>query len=93
MACNTSSKLLLPERTDSPLQAPTVDCKQPATPPIAMPPCAACWVTPVNGVAQLSQQAASWIVELLGTVDKERALRAEEHRCLDEHEARGIIKQ
>lgn len=46
-----------------------------------------------DGVAMLSQQASTWLVDVLGLLDKERALRAEEHRCLDEHEKRGVIKQ
>ncbi len=68
-------------------------CQQPATPPIPDAPCSDCWVGLVDGVVQLSQSAATWVVEVLGTLDKERELRAEEHRCLDEHERRGIIKQ
>lgn len=47
----------------------------------------------VDDVAMLSRQAATWIVDVLGLLDKERTLRAEEHRCLDEHEAKGAIKQ
>lgn len=70
--------------------APVVDCKQPATPPIAKPPREDAWV---DKAARLSKEAADWISELLGTVRKERELRAIEHACLDQHAARGDIRQ
>jgi len=41
----------------------------------------------------LSRAASEWIVSVLGLLDKERALRGEEHRCLDDHEKKEIIRQ
>jgi hypothetical protein len=35
----------------------------------------------------------AWIAETLGVLRKERELRKIEHACLDEHEARGTIRQ
>ena len=67
-----------------------VRCKQPATAPVPAPPAADGWV---DSFGRLSQEAATWIADLLGVVEKERALRAHEHRCLDEHEKRGLISQ
>ena len=70
--------------------APVVDCQQPATPAIARAPRSGDWV---DVAGRLSERAATWIAELLGTVDKERELRSIEHACLDEHERRGDIRQ
>lgn len=47
----------------------------------------------MDSFGRLSQEAATWIAGLLGAVEKERALRAREHQCLDEHEKRGLISQ
>lgn len=54
------------------------------------PPAADGWV---DSFGRLSREAATWIADLLGVVEKERALRAREHQCLDEHEKRGLISQ
>ena len=77
---------------------PVVDCKQPATSPISAAPAADQWVDATPGVmgagmARLSEKAAVWIIELLGTVKKERDYRKIEHECLDEHEKKGLIRQ
>ena len=45
------------------------------------------------GAARLSAAAATWIIEVLGVVDKQRAVRAEEHRCLDVLQEKGLIRQ
>jgi len=47
----------------------------------------------VDSFGRLSQEAATWIADLLGVVEKERSARSHEHRCLDEHEKRGLISQ
>lgn len=78
---------------------PEVRCKQPATPPISKAPAADRWIE-VKGAsaagdayARLSEEAANWITELLGTLTKERKLRKVEHECLDTAEKRGLIQQ
>lgn len=45
------------------------------------------------GAARLSAAAATWIIEVLGVVDKQRAVRVEEHRCLDVLQEKGLIRQ
>jgi hypothetical protein len=70
--------------------APEIHCKQPATPPISKAPREEDWV---DQFGQLSEVAANWISELLGTVNQERKFRDIEHRCLDDHEKRGDIRQ
>jgi hypothetical protein len=76
-----------------------VRCKQPATPPIGAAPRAQDWVEckPQPGqklpACTLSETAANWIAELLGTLTKERSLRKVEHACLDDAEKRGLIQQ
>ncbi len=70
--------------------APEVDCQQPATPVIQPAPREGEWV---DKAARLSKEAATWIAELLGIIDKERELRAVEHACLDTHERKGFIRQ
>lgn len=56
------------------------------------------WIPPKpgeasGGVARLSERAVAWIVETLGVVDKLRGVRAEEHKCLDTLQEKGLIRQ
>lgn len=46
-----------------------------------------------QGAARLSRKAALWIADVLGVTEKLRGLRAVEHKCLDDLEARGLITQ
>jgi hypothetical protein len=86
-------------RPSIPQTAPEVRCKQPATPPISAAPAADAWVawfpgsTTAQAAAVLSEQAVTWIAEVLGTIKKERQLRGIEHDCLDGLEKKGLIRQ
>jgi hypothetical protein len=79
---------------------PEVRCKQEGAQIVPGAPRAGEWVawippstgSPV-GVALLSERAATWIAEILGLLKTERDLRQIEHKCLDEHEAKGLIRQ
>ena len=46
-----------------------------------------------QGAAVLSEHAATWIVDVLGTIEKLRGVRAAEHKCLDNLEKKGLITQ
>lgn len=46
-----------------------------------------------QGIARLSDDAAKWVADVLGIVDKEREYRAIEHGCLDAAEKKGYITQ
>jgi hypothetical protein len=76
-----------------PPTAPEVRCQQPVTAPLPKAPRGDQWIETRDAKARLSERAAAWIAELLATVRKERELRRIEHACLDEHEARGAIRQ
>ena len=45
------------------------------------------------GEARLSERAVNWIIEVLGVVRVSEGYRRVEHNCLDESEARGLIRQ
>lgn len=45
------------------------------------------------GEARLSKRAVDFVLELLHVVRVKDGLRKTEHDCLDEHEARGLIRQ
>jgi len=75
----------------TPLDPPRVSCKKETTGDTPKPPCKDCWIDVQLGT--LSRAASEWIVSVLGLLDKERALRGEEHRCLDDHEKKEIIRQ
>ena len=55
------------------------------------------WIPPSTGspvgAALLSEKAATWIAEVLAGRREERELRRIEHKCLDDHEAKGLIRQ
>jgi hypothetical protein len=70
-----------------------VSCQQPATQRVPDAPRADRWITLQQNVARLSDEAAKWIADVLGIVDKEREYRAIEHGCLDEAAKKGYITQ
>lgn len=74
-------------------EPPQVRCQKQQGPLLTAQPAADEWVAVKDGMATLSEQAALWIVDVLGVLQTERGLRAEEHRCLDDHEKRGLIRQ
>lgn len=80
--------------------SPEVRCKQPPTAPVPAAPRKDKWIEwrpPLpgekQGVARLSEAAARWIVDVLGIAEKEKGLRAVEHKCLDDLEKQGLITQ
>jgi hypothetical protein len=87
-ACNSVST-----KPSIPPTAPEVRCQQPATPALSKACPADRWIETRDGKARLSECAVAWIAETLGVLRKERELRKIEHACLDEHEARGTIRQ
>lgn len=97
-ACKTGSpKRELPQLKQ---EAPEVRCKQPAAPAVSKEPAADEWVEwnpprpgKVEGEARLSEQAVNWILELLGVVRVSEGYRGVEHKCLDDLEAKGLIRQ
>lgn len=79
---------------------PEVRCQQADSPDIAPAPRPDEWIdyTPpmpghAQGSARLSERAVLWIVDVLGVVRKQRGLREIEHACLDDAEAKGLIRQ
>lgn len=68
-------------------------CQKQQGPLLTAQPTADEWVAVKGDKATLSEQAALWIADVLGVLQTERGLRAEEHRCLDDHEKRGLIRQ
>lgn len=55
------------------------------------------WLPPkpgeAQGVARLSAAASNYIIDVLGVIDKLRGVRAEEHKCLDALQEKGLIRQ
>ena len=81
-------------------EAPEVRCKQPAGPTLPKGPAADEWIEwnpprpgKTAGEARLSEKAVIWIIDVLTVVRVSDGLRSTEHRCLDEHEAKGMIRQ
>ena len=68
-------------------------CQQPATEPVPLPPRADEWVEVKQGVALLSERAATWVQGLLGTLTKERELRRLEHECVDTLVEKKVISR
>lgn len=48
---------------------------------------------PPAGTARLSERAVVWIADTLGVIDKLRGVRAQEHKCLDALQDKGLIRQ
>ena len=97
--CKTgSAKRELPQLKQ---EAPLVNCKQPASPAVPREPKADEWIEwippkpgmPAGGEARLSQKAVNFVIDLYTTIRIDRGLRSTEHACLDEHEAKGLIRQ
>ena len=91
---STKPSVVQAEPPDVPCAQRTVDAKPPRAPRADE------WVEYIppkpgetGGVARLSAAAAGWIVDVLGALDKVRGVRAEEHRCLDALQERGMIRQ
>lgn len=61
-------------------EPPEIRCEQSATP------------DPDDWPDDWLRDGPPWAVALLGILTEERRLRAEEHRCLDEHRAKGHIR-
>lgn len=79
-------------------EAPEVRCKLQAAPAVPREPAADQWLewtpsTTGSGSARLSEKAVTWVIEVLGVVRVSEGLRAAEHACLDNHEAKGLIRQ
>lgn len=81
-------------------EAPEVRCKQEPGPIVSKAPRADEWVEwrpprpgSTFGDARLSKQAVEWITELLAALRVVEGLRGVEHKCLDDHEAKGLIRQ
>ncbi len=76
---------------------PRVDCKQQATPDISPAPRADDWLSTVESaggkVVRLSEDAAKWVIQVLGIATQERQLRKIEHQCLDDLAKKKIIVQ
>lgn len=56
------------------------------------------WIPPrpgsnSNGEARLSEKAVNFVLDLFNVVTVEKGLRKVEHECLDDHEAKGLIRQ
>ena len=96
--CKTgSAKRELPQLKQ---EAPLVNCKQPATPAVPREPKADEWIEwnpprpgKTEGEARLSERAVNWIIDVLGVVRVSEGYRRVEHKCLDELEAKGLIRQ
>lgn len=81
-------------------EAPLVNCKQPAAPLTPKEPKADEWIEwnpprpgKTDGEARLSERAVNWIIEVLGVVRVSEGYRKVEHGCLDQLEAKGLIRQ
>jgi hypothetical protein len=90
LALSTSACKEGSTRPSIPPTAPEVRCKQGDTPPIGKAPREDEWI---DRAGRVSEALLNWIDSILGTVRKERELRKIEHACLDQHEARGDIRQ
>lgn len=97
--CKTASKpRALPQLAPEP---PQVRCKQADGPLVPREPKADEWIEwippkpgmPAGGEARLSQKAVNFVIDLYTTIRIDRGLRSTEHACLDEHEAKGLIRQ
>src|SRR3546814_12968555 len=99
IACKTASvPRELPHLKPEP---PLVSCRQPASPAVPKEPKADEWIewnpprpgsTTTAGQARLSERAVNWIIEVLGIVRVSDGYRRVEHSCLDDLEAKGLIK-
>lgn len=45
------------------------------------------------GAARLSKEASDWILGMMGVYRSSEGLRGVEHKCLDELQAKGLIRQ
>lgn len=45
------------------------------------------------GTARLSKEASDWILEMLKVYRSSEGLRGVEHKCLDDLQAKGLIRQ
>ena len=98
--CKTgSAKRELPQLKP---EAPLVNCKQPAAPAVPKEPKADEWIewnpprpgsATAAGEARLSERAVNWIIEVLGVVRVSEGYRKVEHGCLDQLEAKKLIRQ
>ncbi|AHB12234.1 o-spanin [Xylella phage Salvo] len=96
--CKTgSAKRELPQLKQ---EAPLVNCKQPASPAVPREPKADEWIEwnpprpgKTEGEARLSERAVNWIIDVLGVVRVSEGYRRVEHGCLDDLEAKGLIRQ
>lgn len=61
-----------------------VDCQQ--GPTRAVPP------APTESTASWIQDGLAWAAGVLGILEEERALRREEHACIDELRRKGVIR-
>lgn len=61
-------------------EPPVVRCEKGATPDVPAWP--DLWLT----------EGSPWAITVLGILEEERRLRAEEHRCLDDLRDRGVIR-
>lgn len=61
-----------------------LSCKKGPTPDIEP--------VPIGTLAEWIKEGPAWAAKALGTITEERRLRAEEHRCLDDHAAAGEIR-
>lgn len=87
-ACGKASQQQLIKQTP-----PRVDCKQEAGPLVKPLPPANQMIEVKDGEARISEVLADWISDLLGVADKRQELRSVEHKCLDDHERKGVITQ
>lgn len=96
--CKTgSAKRELPQLKQ---EAPLVNCKQPASPAVPREPKADEWIEwnpprpgKTEGEARLSERAVNWIIDVLGVVRVSEGYRRVEHGCLDDLEAKKLIRQ
>lgn len=96
--CKTGSvKRELPQLKQ---EAPLVNCKQPPPPAIPTEPKADEWIEwnpprpgKTEGEARLSERAVTWILDVLGVVRVSEGYRNAEHKCLDQLERKGLIRQ
>lgn len=96
-ACRTvSTPLELPQLKPEP---PQVDCAQPAAPKPPVAPREDQWLScqPALGdrpeACRLSKKAVDWIIDVLTALRVSEGYRATEHKCLDELEEHGLIRQ
>lgn len=63
---------------------PEVRCEKSATPEVE--------ATPIATLKEWIERGPAWAVTVLGILTEERQLRSEEHRCLHDLRAQGVIR-